>query len=178
MAHYKQGNDKQGEFVAVIPEEQITEGSFEATACLIVDHVLDLSSFESDFNNDAGGASAYSPGTLLKVILSAYHRGITSSRKIEHLCRYNTVFMALSSFLTPDHSTIAAFVSKNPQRLEGIFIEIFNVLIGCRFTFKAISSKPFWLVCIAEKDINQEDNPVLLSLRARSPESLPTQARS
>ncbi|WP_018016424.1 IS1182 family transposase [Teredinibacter turnerae] len=124
MAHYKQGNDKQGEFVAVIPEEQITEGSFDATVCLIVDHVLDLSSFESDFNNDAGGASAYSPGTLLKIILSAYHRGITSSRKIEHLCRYNTVFMALSGFLTPDHSTIAAFVSKNPQRLEGIFIEI------------------------------------------------------
>ncbi|WP_018414462.1 transposase [Teredinibacter turnerae] len=124
MAHYKQGNDKQREFVAVIPEEQITEGSFEATVCLIIDHELDLSSLESDFNNDAGGASAYSPGTLLKVILSAYHRGITSSRKIEHLCRYNTVFMALSGFLTPDHSTIAAFVSKNPQRLEGIFIEI------------------------------------------------------
>ncbi|ACR13145.1 hypothetical protein TERTU_0793 [Teredinibacter turnerae T7901] len=34
MAHYKQGNDKQGKFVAVIPEERITDGSFEATVSL------------------------------------------------------------------------------------------------------------------------------------------------
>ncbi|TVZ40050.1 hypothetical protein P886_4468 [Alteromonadaceae bacterium 2753L.S.0a.02] len=56
MTNYKHGNEKQGEFVAVIPDEKITEGSFEATVCLIVDHVLNLSSLEKDFNNDAGGA--------------------------------------------------------------------------------------------------------------------------
>ncbi len=124
MANYKRGNGGQGEFVAVVPEEQITAGSFAETVCLIVDNVLNLSEFEKDFSNDAGGAPAYLPATLLKIILCAYHRGITSSRKIERLCRYNTVFMALSDFLTPDHSTIAAFVSRSPERLERVFTEI------------------------------------------------------
>ncbi|TVZ41942.1 hypothetical protein P886_1293 [Alteromonadaceae bacterium 2753L.S.0a.02] len=60
MTHHKCGDEKQGEFVAVIPDEQITEGSFEAAVCLIVDHVLGLCSFENDFNNDSGGCSGLS----------------------------------------------------------------------------------------------------------------------
>ena len=32
--------------------------------------------------------------------------------------------MALSGFLTPDHSTLAAFVSKTPSRIETLFTEV------------------------------------------------------
>ncbi len=124
MPNYKDSQINQGVFVSVIPSEQITPGSFDETLQLMVDHVLDLSAFDSDYHNDHGGASAYPPAVLLKIILAAYYRGITGSRKIENLCRHHTTFMALSGFLTPDHSTIAAFVSKSPERLESLFVQI------------------------------------------------------
>lgn len=124
MGNFKDDNIDQGRFIPVIPSEQILPGSFDSTVQLLVDQVLDLSDFESDYHNDTGGAPAYPPSSLLKIILAAYHRGITSSRKIENLCKYNTTFMALSGFMTPDHSTIAAFVSKSPERIEQLFTEI------------------------------------------------------
>jgi len=90
----------------------------------LVDQVLNLQAFDGDYKNDTGGRAAYPPAVLLKIILAAYHRGITSSRKIEQLCKTNTVFMALSGFLTPDHSTLATFVSKTPSRIETLFAEV------------------------------------------------------
>ena len=124
MPNYKDSNQDQGVFVSVIPSQQITPGSFDETLQLLVDHVLDLSAFDTDYCNEHGGASAYPPAALLKIILAAYYRGITGSRKIENLCRHHTTFMALSGFLAPDHSTIAAFVSRSPERLEALFVQI------------------------------------------------------
>lgn len=114
----------QGQFVSVIPGEQIVEGSFDETLQLLIDHVVDLTDFEAGYKNSKGGASAYPPSALLKIILAAYSRGITSSRKIEELCKYNTIFMALSGFSQPDHSTIAAFVSKRSAQIENLFVQI------------------------------------------------------
>lgn len=122
--NFKDSNKSQGQFVSVIPDEQITEGSFDETVQLLIDDVLDLSLFDADYNNAKGGASAYLPAVLLKIILAAYSRGITGSRKIENLCKHNTVFMCLSGFLTPDHSTIAAFVSKQSQKIEDLFVQV------------------------------------------------------
>ena len=122
--NFKESYKDQGMFISVIPDEQITEGSFDETVQLLIDNVCYLSGFESDYNNSKGGAPAYPPAVLLKVILAAYSRGITGSRKIESLCKYNTLFMCLSGFLTPDHSTIAAFVSKKSQRIEDLFVQI------------------------------------------------------
>lgn len=122
--NFKESYKDQGQFISVIPDEQITEGSFDETVQLLIDRVCDLSGFEADYKNSKGGASAYPPAALLKVILAAYSRGITSSRKIENLCKHNTVFMCLAGFLTPDHSTIAAFVSKKSKKIEDLFIQI------------------------------------------------------
>lgn len=122
--HFKDSYKGQGQFISVVPDEQITEGSFDETVQLLIDDVVDLSSFEADYHNSKGGAPAYPPAVLLKIILAAYSRGITSSRKIENLCRFNTIFMCLSGFLTPDHSTIAAFVSKKSQQIEELFVQI------------------------------------------------------
>jgi len=43
--------------------------------------------FEARYQNDETGAPAYDPAILLKIILLAYARGVTSSRRIERLCR-------------------------------------------------------------------------------------------
>ena len=122
--HFKDSYKGQGQFIPVIPDEQITEGSFDETVQLLIDEVVDLSHFESDYKNENGGASAYPPSALLKIILAAYSRGITGSRRIEHLCQFHTTFMCLSGFLTPDHSTIAAFVSKKGEHIENLFVQI------------------------------------------------------
>ncbi|MGI9292826.1 MAG: IS1182 family transposase [Pseudomonadales bacterium] len=124
MANFKVSNAHQGTFVSVIPDKQIVRGSFDHAVNYLVDNTLDLSAFEQRYRNDKGGAPAYPPSVLLKIVLAAYSRGITSSRDIEDLCRENTVFMALSGFLTPDHSTIAAFVSGMPGDIEPLFARI------------------------------------------------------
>ncbi|MDD5774104.1 MAG: transposase, partial [bacterium] len=65
---------------------------------------------------------------LLKIVLLAYSRGITSSRKIEDLCNENVVFIAISADSHPDHSTIAAFISSMEKEITSIFI---NILMMC-----------------------------------------------
>lgn len=61
---------------------------------------------------------------MLKIIIYAYSKGITSSRKIERLCRENIIFMALSADLHPDHSTVADFISRSPEAIADLFSQI------------------------------------------------------
>ena len=68
---------------SVIPE-QILPGTFEYTLGYVIDHELDLSVFDGRYRNDEGGAPAYDPRILLKIILFAYSRGVVSSRRIEN----------------------------------------------------------------------------------------------
>nr|WP_028305009.1 transposase [Oceanospirillum maris] len=44
---------------------------------------LDLSAFHQPYKNDSEGRPAYDPAILLKIILFAYSKGITSSREIQ-----------------------------------------------------------------------------------------------
>jgi len=50
-----------------------------------------------------------------------------SSRSLERATRENIIFMALACGKTPDHSTIAAFVSSNPNQIESLFTEVLLV---------------------------------------------------
>lgn len=73
-----------------------------------------------------GGASAYDPKMLLKVIVYAYATGIYSSRKIERATRENIHFMWLCSMTPLDHMTINRFRSK---RIAPVFESIFTSAI-------------------------------------------------
>jgi len=96
MARYKEYDYRQGKFLPISFEKQILPGTFEHTLNYLIDHELDLSVFDTRYCNDDTGAPAYDPAILLKIILYAYSRGITSSRKIEQCCKENIIFMALS----------------------------------------------------------------------------------
>jgi transposase len=91
--------------------EQLLSGTFEFTLNELMDKQIDLSSFDQWYNNEKRGPKAFHPAVMLKIILYAYSKGILSSRKIEHACKTNIIFMALSGEATPDHSTIAAFLN-------------------------------------------------------------------
>jgi hypothetical protein len=61
-------------------DKQLEPGSFEHALCHMVDQGLDLTGLRSRIRNDDGGAPAYDPAVLLKIVLLAYSRGIISSR--------------------------------------------------------------------------------------------------
>jgi transposase len=105
-------------------ERQILPGTFEYSVHYLVDNELDLSLFNARFANDVTGRPAYDPAILLKIVLLAYSRGITSSRKIEALCRENVIFMALSADSRPHFTTIADFISGSAGQIADLFGQV------------------------------------------------------
>jgi transposase len=128
MARYKHYDYGQMKMLPVSFDRQILPGTFEHTLNRLIDEDFDLSVFEARYRDDETGAPAYDPAILLKIILLAYARGVTSSRQIERLCRENVVFMALSADSGPHFTTIADFVSS----LEAEIVSLYrDVLLVC-----------------------------------------------
>jgi transposase len=124
MARYKEYDYSQGKFIPIHFDKQILPGTFECTLHYLIDNEIDLSVFDLRYHNDDTGTPAYDPAILLKIILYAYSRGITSSRKIEQCCRENVVFMALSADTQPHFTTIADFISVLDQEIVRLFLEV------------------------------------------------------
>src|SRR5690348_12901306 len=59
----------------------------------------------------AGGAGAagYDPDMLITLLVWAYAHKVTSSRRIEELCRTDIAFRVICAGDAPDHVTIARF---------------------------------------------------------------------
>jgi len=62
---------------------------------------------------EGGGAPAYHPVMMLKVIIYAYSLGIYSSRRIAQELKTDTAFMFLSGLQAPDFRTICLFRSQH-----------------------------------------------------------------
>lgn len=128
MAKFKPLNENQLVMLPISLQDQLVPGTLEHTISQLVDQHIDLSVFNERYNNDETGASAIHPKILLKVILLAYSRGLISSRQIERACNENILFIALSYGFTPDHSTIAQFISSMQTEIQSIFS---NILLVC-----------------------------------------------
>jgi transposase len=120
-------NEDQLVMLPISLQDQLVPGTLEHTISQLVDKHIDLSVFDARYNNDETGATAIHPKILLKVILLAYARGMISSRQIECACQENIIFIALSYGYTPDHSTIAEFVSSMQTEIQSIFSSILLV---------------------------------------------------
>ncbi len=128
MARYKDVLYDQDKLIPIAFSKQILPGTFEYTLSYVIDHELDLTVFDQRYCNDETGAPAIDPAVLLKIILYAYSRGITSSRQIERACRENVMFMALSADTQPHFTTIANFVSTMDEQVVPLFR---SVLLIC-----------------------------------------------
>lgn len=126
MARFKAHPTQQTRLLPVVFEQQIQPGTFEFAVHHVVEE-MDLSALEARYQNDAGGAPAYKPATLLKVVLMAYSRGIVSSRRIAQACRENVVFMALSGDAHPHFTTLAGFIAHLGDDIVGIFRDVLLV---------------------------------------------------
>ena len=126
MARYKH-IDTSPRFLAVDLCKQLLPGSFEHALNHLIDHELDLSSFDTRYKNDKTGAKAYPPAILLKVILFAYSQGIVGSRQIERACRDHVTFIALSGDQGPHFTTIAGFVSSVGDDIAQLFTQVLAI---------------------------------------------------
>jgi transposase len=127
MAKYKRYDYSQSVLIPVSLEEQLVPGTLEFAIHALVEDRMDLSVFDNNYQNDETGRSAYDPKILLKVLLLAYSRGLTSSRPIEQACCENVLFMTMSRNQRPDHSTIASFVGSMKDQIKPLFRDILLV---------------------------------------------------
>jgi transposase len=74
--------------------------------------------------HEGGGAPAYHPAMMLKVITYAYSLGIYSSRRIAQELKTDTAFMYLSGLQAPDFRTICLFRAQHASVLPDLFVEI------------------------------------------------------
>ncbi len=105
MAKYREYSPKQTRLLPVALSNQVQPGTIEYSINYLVDHHINLSVFDSRYNNDETGAPAIDPA-----ILFAYSRGIISSRRIAQACEENVVFMALAADTRAHFTTIAEFI--------------------------------------------------------------------
>ena len=117
----------QNVMVVVNYQDQLQPGTFEYAIQYLVDQKLDLSVFHPRFKNDENGRPAYDPAILLKIVLFAYSKGITSSREIQWCCETNIIFKALSCDSVPHWTTIASFISRQPDAIAKVFEQILLV---------------------------------------------------
>ena len=124
MAKYIPYNYNQHSMVVINYLEQLQPGTFEHAIHFLIENKLDLSIFYPNYKNDDGGRPAYDPAILLKIILFAYSKGITSSRTIQWCCETNIIFKALSCDTVPHYTTLASFISSHGKEIENIFEQI------------------------------------------------------
>lgn len=128
MARFKPVSYAQTLMVPIILEKQLVPGTLEFAIHHLIETRIDMSPFEGKIRNDETGRPAYNPKVILKAVLLAYSRGIIGSRKIEQACRENVTFIAITGWSTPDHSTIAEFISSMQEEIMPLFR---NILLMC-----------------------------------------------
>ena len=127
MANYKPDLSCQSKFIPIDFSQQIVPGTFEYALAHIVDNHLDLTGFDEWFCNDKGGAAAYSPSVMLKIILFAYSRGMITSRRIANACATNITFMSLSGNVQPHYTSIASFVTRMKDQITPLFTQVLMI---------------------------------------------------
>ncbi len=127
MPNFKPYNYDQTAMVVVNFEEQLQENPFALTLHHLIDQKIDLSVFHDKYKNERSGRTAYDPAILLKIILFAYSKGVTSSREIQWQCEHNIIFKALSCDSVPHFTSIANFVSQYPDAIESVFEQVLLV---------------------------------------------------
>jgi len=124
MPRFKDYDYNQMKMIPLSFDRQILPGSFEYSLCYLIDHEIDQKIFSHRYINDDNGRPAYDPALLLKIVMLAYSKGITSSRKIEALCRENIIFMAMSADTRPHFTTVADFISSSADEIASLFKQV------------------------------------------------------
>ena len=89
---------------------------------------LDLSAIYSSYERkDGRGQLGYHPLLLTRLLLFAYAKGVTSSRRIEQATYEDIAFRYLAANQHPDHDTIANFRRQHLEELAEIFVQVLRM---------------------------------------------------
>jgi transposase len=90
----------------------------------VVEDHLDTSAFHAGRRTGGAGTAGYDPDMLATVLVWGYAHGITSSRRIEELCRTDVAFRLICAGNLPDHVTVARFRSGFPDAVGEFFAQV------------------------------------------------------
>jgi transposase len=85
---------------------------------------LDTSAAHAHRRTGGAGTAGYDPDMLVTLLIWAYAQGVTSSRRIEALCRTDVAFRVICAGQAPDHATIARFRGRFPDLAGQLFTQV------------------------------------------------------
>jgi len=121
MARYNNYNDGQHYFEIIDLENDLPVDN-RARIIREIISMIDVSSFDKNYNNDEGGAKAKHVRMMLGIILLGFVRNITGSRTIVKHFETDLEFKyILAGNKGPDDSTIRSFRRRHVEELSKIF---------------------------------------------------------
>ena len=90
----------------------------------VVEDHLDTSAFHAGRRTGGAGTAGYDPDMLVMLLVWAYAHRVTSSRRIEQLCRTDVAFRVICAGDVPDHVTIARLREAFPGAIGVFFAEV------------------------------------------------------
>jgi transposase len=90
----------------------------------VVDDHLDTSAFHARRRTGGAGTAGYDPDMLVTVLVWAYAHGVTSSRRMEELCRADVAFRLICAGNLPDHATFARFRKESGEAAAEFFAQV------------------------------------------------------
>jgi transposase len=152
MARYEDNTSEQGIFISLNLSNQFDVGSRESILKKYIADNVDLTQFDSEYNNDVFGRKVKNPRDVISAILYGYMTGNRSSRMIEEMLRQHVGFMYISNCLMIDHSVICDFKVKFKEQIQNIFTNLlfllnemnaidWDIVVGDGTKIKAFASK-------------------------------------
>lgn len=90
----------------------------------VVERHLDTAVVHATRRAGGAGAAGYDPDMLTALLVRAYANRVTSSRRIEALCRTGIAFRVICAGQVPDHVTIARFRAGPGTAAAGLFDQV------------------------------------------------------
>jgi transposase len=88
---------------------------------------MDTGAFHASRSLGGAGAPGYDPDMLVTLLAWAYANQVTSSRRIEQLCRTDVAFRVVCGGNLPDHTTIARFRADFAGAAAALFAEVLGL---------------------------------------------------
>src|ERR1039458_3095869 len=105
----------------------------------VVEQHLDPSAVHAVRRTGGAGARGYDPQMLVTLLIWAYASGVTSSRRIEELCRTDVAFRVICAQDVPDHVTIARFRAAFPDLAQELFTQV--LMLCARLGMGAVGTR-------------------------------------
>src|SRR5580704_2093632 len=90
----------------------------------VVDRHLDTGAVHAARRTGGAGAAGYDPDMLTALLVWAYANRVTSSRRIEGLCRTDIAFRVICAGDVPDHVTVARFRAGLGEAAGALFDQV------------------------------------------------------